>query len=70
VAISYLVRVVIQERRDLLEENADLVKVVVKAGKEAVAADKAKHEKPAWTNLWVLTCRWGVGLLVGFGQRR
>jgi gas vesicle protein len=37
----------IQDSRDLLAENADLVKAAVKAGKEAVAAEKAKHEKSA-----------------------
>jgi gas vesicle protein len=36
---------VIQDSRDLLDENADLVKAAVKAGKEAVAAEKAKQEK-------------------------
>jgi gas vesicle protein len=38
---------VIHEGRDMLEEKADLIKAAVKAGKEAVAAEKAKHEKPA-----------------------
>jgi len=41
------IKKVIQDSRDLLQENADLVKAAVKAGKEAVAAEKAKHEKPA-----------------------
>lgn len=41
------IKKVIQDSRDLLQENADLVKAAVQAGKEAVAAEKAKHEKSA-----------------------
>lgn len=41
------IKQVIQDSRDLLQENADLVKAAVKAGKEAMAAEKAKHEKTA-----------------------
>lgn len=41
------IKKVIQESRELMEENADLVKAAVKAGKEAIAAEKAKHEKTA-----------------------
>jgi gas vesicle protein len=37
----------IQEGRQVLEENADLIKTAVKAGKDAIAAEKAKHEKSA-----------------------
>lgn len=36
-----------QEGKDLLEENADLIKAAVKAGKEAMAAEKAKQKKSA-----------------------
>lgn len=39
------IKQVIQDSRDLLEENADLVKAAVKAGKEAIAAEKAKPGK-------------------------
>ncbi len=38
---------VAQEGKDLLEENADLIKAAVKAGKEAMAAEKAKQQKSA-----------------------
>lgn len=41
------IKKVIQDSRDLLQENADLVKAAVKAGKEAIAAEKAKQEKSA-----------------------
>ncbi len=41
------IKKVVQDSRDLLQENADLVKAAVKAGKETVAAEKAKHEKTA-----------------------
>jgi gas vesicle protein len=41
------IKKVIQDSHDLLQENADLVKAAVKAGKEAIAAEKAKHEKAA-----------------------
>ncbi len=41
------IKKVILDSRDLLQENADLVKTALKAGKEAVAAEKAKHEKSA-----------------------
>ena len=34
-----------QEGRQVLEENADLIKAAIKAGKDAIAAEKAKHEK-------------------------
>lgn len=37
----------IREGREILGENADLIKAAIKAGKEAIAAEKAKHEKPA-----------------------
>jgi len=39
------IKQVIQDSRDLLQENADLVKAALKAGKEAIAAEKAKHDK-------------------------
>lgn len=39
------IKKVIQDSHALVEENADLVKAAVKAGKEAVAAEKAKQEK-------------------------
>jgi len=41
------IKQVTQYSRDLLREKADLVKAAVKAGKEAIAAEKAKHEKTA-----------------------
>ena len=41
------IKKLVQNSRDLLQENADLVKVEVKAGKEAVAGEKAKHKKTA-----------------------
>lgn len=37
----------VQEGRQVLEENADLIKTAVKAGKDAIAAEKAKQEKSA-----------------------
>ena len=37
----------VQEGRDTLEEKADLIKAAVKAGKDAIAAEKAKQEKSA-----------------------
>jgi gas vesicle protein len=33
----------VQDGRDTLEENADLIKAALKAGKEAINAEKAKH---------------------------
>jgi hypothetical protein len=36
---------VILSSRALLQGNADLVKAVVKAGKEVIIAEKAEHEK-------------------------
>lgn len=39
------IKKVIQDSQDLLHENAELVKAAVKAGKEAIAAEKAKQEK-------------------------
>ena len=41
------IRVVIQNNRDLLEENEYLTKTAVKTVKEAIAAEKAKHKKSA-----------------------
>jgi len=41
------ISVVIQASRDLLKENADLVMLAVKTGKQAVAAEIAKHDKSA-----------------------
>ncbi len=37
----------ILEGKTMIEENADLIKAAVNAGKEAIAAEKAKQEKPA-----------------------
>ena len=41
------VRQAVDEGRELLEEKADLIKAAVKAGKEAMEAERAKQEKPA-----------------------
>lgn len=37
----------VQDGKDLLDENADLIKAAVKAGKDAIAAEKAKQQKTA-----------------------
>ncbi len=37
----------IEEGREALAEKTEMVKTAVEAGKEAMAAEKAKHEKPA-----------------------
>jgi len=37
----------VQDGKDLLDENAELIKAAIKAGKEAMAAEKAKQEKTA-----------------------
>jgi gas vesicle protein len=41
------IKKVAQEGKDMLEENAELIKAAVNAGKEAMAAEKAKHQKSA-----------------------
>lgn len=41
------VKKAVQDGKDLLEENADLIKAAVKAGKEAMAAEKAKQKAEA-----------------------
>ncbi len=41
------VKKAVQDGKDLLDENADLIKAAVKAGKEAIAAEKAKQQKMA-----------------------
>jgi gas vesicle protein len=38
------VKKVVQEGRDLLDEKSDLIKAAVKAGKEAIEAEKIKHK--------------------------
>ena len=42
-----LIKKTVQDGKTVLEENADLIKAAVKAGKEAIAAEKAKQEKSA-----------------------
>ncbi|HXV20053.1 MAG TPA: YtxH domain-containing protein [Desulfuromonadales bacterium] len=37
----------IEEGREVLQEKADIVKSAVEAGKEAMEAERAKHQKPA-----------------------
>lgn len=37
----------IDEGREVLNEKADLVRSAVEAGKEALEAERAKHQKPA-----------------------
>lgn len=41
------VKKAVQDGKTVLEENADLIKAAVNAGKEAIAAEKAKQEKSA-----------------------
>ncbi len=41
------VKKAVHEGRELLEEKADLIKAAVKAGKDAIEAEKTKHEKSA-----------------------
>lgn len=41
------VKKAVQEGKDMLGENADLIKAAIKAGKDAIAAEKAKQEKAA-----------------------
>jgi gas vesicle protein len=41
------VKKVIQEGREILEEKADFISAAVKAGKDAIDAEKAKQEKSA-----------------------
>jgi len=37
----------IEEGREVLHEKAEIVKSAVEAGKEAMEAERAKHQKPA-----------------------
>lgn len=37
----------IEEGREVLQEKAEMVKSAVDAGKEALEAERAKHQKPA-----------------------
>jgi len=39
------VKKAVQDSKDLLGENADLIKAAIKAGKDAIAAEKAKQDK-------------------------
>lgn len=41
------IKKVIQESHEILEKKVDLVKAALKAGKDAMDAEKAKQEKPA-----------------------
>ena len=41
------IREAIEEGRETLHEKAEIVKTAVEAGKEAMEAERAKHQKPA-----------------------
>jgi gas vesicle protein len=41
------VKKAIQDGKDILGENADLIKAAIKAGKDAIAAEKAKQKETA-----------------------
>jgi len=41
------IRETIDEGREVLQEKAEMVKSAVEAGKEAMEAERAKHQKPA-----------------------
>lgn len=41
------IKKVIRESHEILEKKVDLVKAALKAGKDAMDAEKAKQEKPA-----------------------
>lgn len=41
------IRETIEEGREALQEKAEIVKTAVEAGKEAMEAERAKHQKPA-----------------------
>lgn len=44
------IKKVIQESHEILEKKVDLVKAALKAGKDAIDAEKAKQEKSAKTD--------------------